>query len=361
MFTAASIVSYAAISRRTVLRVPPARLPSTRAWSFRTSTGCVALQMSSAIISCDAFRAQAFAWSRSRAISLRLTALSPLPSCYGQETGLDRIARTSSRGPKRVLIPVVVRPHPRDHSGFTDRWRTDNAVTFGDPAMSFDRFLEHYRPRMLLSWYSTTLFDALRRGAVPVTVPLDPWRPMDMVFPFQGISLKWPEDRAEVERLVLRDADQPGPAGPEKRGSDKFRPLPPDERRRSCAPDSRRRDLSTRRTSMRSRRTPRKSSRAGPTKRGGRKCIFRSTANRMRALRRPIRTSTFCAFLLNRLWYLRMALRYQGSFDAIFYPGLHRTADYAALRIRVLTGRTPFPMISTMEEIYRAAPPTTRR
>jgi glycosyltransferase involved in cell wall biosynthesis len=52
----------------------------------------------------------------------------------------------------------------------------------------------------------------------------------------------------------------------------------------------------------------------------------------------------------NRLWYARVGLAYQGSFHAIFYPGLHRNADYVALRIRALVGSV-VPLISTMENL----------
>lgn len=52
----------------------------------------------------------------------------------------------------------------------------------------------------------------------------------------------------------------------------------------------------------------------------------------------------------NRFWLVRFFLHYQRSFDGIFYPGLHRDADYLALRLRALTGRL-IPMISTMESL----------
>jgi hypothetical protein len=130
-----------------------------------------------------------------------------IAGCYGQSLGLDEcasfIAAARDNG-----IPVIIRPHPQDRSGFLERWRSDVNVTFCDTSKPFDEFLEQYRPRLLLSWFSTALFDALRRGVVPVTVETEAWRPLDTVFPFQAISLRWPQERARAFGLLANDADR---------------------------------------------------------------------------------------------------------------------------------------------------------
>jgi hypothetical protein len=92
-----------------------------------------------------------------------------------------------------------------DKSNYFARWNSDSNVSFSDASSSFDEFLERYQPRMLLSWYSTALFDALRRGVVPVTVGTEPWRVKDVVFPFREISLQWPKERVLVEEFMSRD------------------------------------------------------------------------------------------------------------------------------------------------------------
>jgi glycosyltransferase involved in cell wall biosynthesis len=50
----------------------------------------------------------------------------------------------------------------------------------------------------------------------------------------------------------------------------------------------------------------------------------------------------------DRWWRARLWQVYQGSFDAIVYPGMHHSADYFALRTRLLSRRR-VPIISTIE------------
>ena len=127
-----------------------------------------------------------------------------IAGAYGQTEGFDDCADFIDWAGRRH-IPVIVRPHPLDTSGFFSRWRSDPNVCFADTSSSFDDFIERYRPRLVLSWYSTALYDALRRGVVPVTVRTESWRPLDTVFPFQEISLRWPQEKARAES-VMSDA-----------------------------------------------------------------------------------------------------------------------------------------------------------
>lgn len=50
----------------------------------------------------------------------------------------------------------------------------------------------------------------------------------------------------------------------------------------------------------------------------------------------------------DRLWRHRLFFTYMRNFDAVFCPGSHHYADWAALKVRALTGR-PLPVIATME------------
>jgi len=130
-----------------------------------------------------------------------------IAGCYGQTLGFDDCASFIAAA-KDNGIPVIIRPHPLDRSGFFERWRTDSAVRFCDTSLPFDVFLEQYRPRLVLSWFSTALYDALRRGVVPVTVETEAWRPLDTVFPFQEISLRWPKERERAFRLLSSDVER---------------------------------------------------------------------------------------------------------------------------------------------------------
>jgi glycosyltransferase involved in cell wall biosynthesis len=50
----------------------------------------------------------------------------------------------------------------------------------------------------------------------------------------------------------------------------------------------------------------------------------------------------------NRLWRANVALQYFHGWDAVFCPGIHHFADWAALRVSSATGR-PLAVISTIE------------
>lgn len=103
---------------------------------------------------------------------------------------------------REIDLPVIVRPHPADKSGYWHRWRGEKGVEFDERAISFDDFLEETRPRFLVTWSSTTILDALLRGVVPMTVAGESLEWADFVFPFREIALRWPECRADAESLV---------------------------------------------------------------------------------------------------------------------------------------------------------------
>jgi len=50
----------------------------------------------------------------------------------------------------------------------------------------------------------------------------------------------------------------------------------------------------------------------------------------------------------DRLWRVKVFAAYMKGFDAVFCPGLHHYADWAALKARAVLGR-PLPIITTME------------
>lgn len=103
---------------------------------------------------------------------------------------------------RRRAYPVVVRPHPRDRTGYWDRWRDVEGVTFEDAVEPFDATLRRLAPRLVVTWGSTTLLDALVHGATPVTLADATARDADLVFPFEEIALAWPADELRIGKLA---------------------------------------------------------------------------------------------------------------------------------------------------------------
>jgi hypothetical protein len=99
-------------------------------------------------------------------------------------------------------LAVVIRPHPADHSGYWDGWQNARGVQLAEDACDFDTFLTKYRPKIVASWHSTVLFDAVVRGVVPVTLEVDAQSAAEVVFPFQNIALLWPEQKQVVQQLA---------------------------------------------------------------------------------------------------------------------------------------------------------------
>jgi hypothetical protein len=102
---------------------------------------------------------------------------------------------------REARINVVVRPHPADRSGYWTEWEAVSGVSI-DRGGTFDEFLERYCPAVMATWYSTTIFDALLRGVVPISFEAD--KP-DIVFPLSEVVLKWPQQKDRI-LLVLADA-----------------------------------------------------------------------------------------------------------------------------------------------------------
>jgi hypothetical protein len=99
-------------------------------------------------------------------------------------------------------VDVVVRPHPADRSGYWSNWEGISGVRV-ERGGTFDEFLERHRPCIMATWYSTTIYDALLRGVVPVTFQAD--QP-DIVFPIADVALAWPANHERI-RAVLRDRE----------------------------------------------------------------------------------------------------------------------------------------------------------
>ena len=95
-------------------------------------------------------------------------------------------------------IDVVVRPHPADRSGYWNEWEDTSGVRI-DRGGTFDEFLERHCPSVMVTWYSTTVYDALVRGVVPVSLEAD--QP-DVVFPLVDVALSWPADKVRIQSVL---------------------------------------------------------------------------------------------------------------------------------------------------------------
>jgi hypothetical protein len=64
---------------------------------------------------------------------------------------------------------------------------------------TFDDFLERHRPCIMATWYSTTIYDALLRGVVPVTLEAEQ---CDVVFPIAEVALAWPKHKERIQGML---------------------------------------------------------------------------------------------------------------------------------------------------------------
>ncbi|MBI3675215.1 MAG: hypothetical protein HY243_01180 [Proteobacteria bacterium] len=117
-----------------------------------------------------------------------------IAAAYGQTRGYDHCS-SFIEWARSAGIPVVIRTHPQDKSGYWQRWREADGIEFTPASLSFEQFIDCYRPCILLTWYSTTLFDALCENIVPATLVDDSVEYDDVVFPFREVSLHWPAQR----------------------------------------------------------------------------------------------------------------------------------------------------------------------
>ena len=101
---------------------------------------------------------------------------------------------------------VWVRPHPREDRSFWNEEPTRSSVGIEDRDASFESALSRLRPRLVVSWYSTALADALAMGILPVSVSAaDDPDVADMVYPLYRRCLRWPDDRETIERALVDD------------------------------------------------------------------------------------------------------------------------------------------------------------
>lgn len=104
-------------------------------------------------------------------------------------------------------IKVWVRPHPREDRSFWSNEEVRPRVAIEDSDASFNEALARLRPRLVVSWFSTALAEALAVGIIPVSVSArDDPNVRDMVYPLFQRCLHWPDDAATITRVLEDDA-----------------------------------------------------------------------------------------------------------------------------------------------------------
>jgi len=95
----------------------------------------------------------------------------------------------------------VIRPHPREERSF---WSTHfSGLRVDRSTDQFAACVERWKPLLVVSWFSTSLIDALRLGIAPVLLT-EGIAPVlrDVVLPLDKIALTWPGDRTVIETFI---------------------------------------------------------------------------------------------------------------------------------------------------------------
>lgn len=119
---------------------------------------------------------------------------------YLEEVDFD-LCRSFIQWARDRGVPVVVRPHPKDCSGYWQRWQGVEGVEIRDELSGFNEFLDKVRPRFIATWLSTTMFDALVRGVLPISFARDAML-LDLIVPVEAVALRWPEAETDISRLL---------------------------------------------------------------------------------------------------------------------------------------------------------------
>lgn len=126
-------------------------------------------------------------------------------SIYGDSNCMSRIAPVIAWA-SAMKIPIRVRPHPCEIGAFWSGYEANGIVSIEKGDAGIIQAINRLRPRLVVSWFSTTLAEALELGIVPVTVCADDDRDVkDTVYPIFQRCLRWPQDSGIVMRLLDDD------------------------------------------------------------------------------------------------------------------------------------------------------------
>jgi hypothetical protein len=111
----------------------------------------------------------------------------------------SEVCRSFLEWARKEGLPIFVREHPRIRPELAERWRGVPGVVATSVEGSVDDFIQRYRPRLMATWYSTTILDALSRGVLPVALcGVEP----NGVIPIGEISISWPKEEARLRDLL---------------------------------------------------------------------------------------------------------------------------------------------------------------
>lgn len=128
-----------------------------------------------------------------------------IASIYGDHAYISLIIPFISWANARKL-PLRVRPHPCEKGTFWNGYEVNKIVTIEKNDVDFFETIYRLRPRLVVSWYSTAMEDALKCGVIPLSVCAEDDRHVaDMVYPLFQRCLRWPQDEQIIERLLEDD------------------------------------------------------------------------------------------------------------------------------------------------------------
>jgi hypothetical protein len=103
-------------------------------------------------------------------------------------------------------VPLHVRPHPRENSTYWQSYALAGQVIIAKDDADIYQAIDRLRPRLMVSWFSTAVLNALECGIIPITVCTDDDSyVIDMVYPLFKRCLRWPQDMKTIERLLYDD------------------------------------------------------------------------------------------------------------------------------------------------------------
>ena len=96
-------------------------------------------------------------------------------------------------------LNIHVRPHPREDPEFWLSSIFSFDIVIEDSNEPFDAAIERLRPSLVVSWFSTTLMEALCSSTIPVSVSfLDDKNLVDTVYPIFARCLQWPSNHEDL-------------------------------------------------------------------------------------------------------------------------------------------------------------------
>lgn len=114
-------------------------------------------------------------------------------------------------------LKVIVRRHPREMEGF---WEAHfPSISIDSCGDDIGDAFARLRPKFLVTWFSTAIFDAYLHGVKTITLcdPLDS-NVQDLILDMRKYCIFWSEDRARLERILSEEhadseVDQRGISG----------------------------------------------------------------------------------------------------------------------------------------------------